>query len=75
MDTDPIKVMLVDDDASILKHLSQLLSGDGRFKLVSKVRNSYEAVAYAVQSAPHVIVMDRDGHRDGIQTGRAVRHP
>ena len=55
-----IKVLIVDDSASMRMFLQQLFSADPELMVVGTAKNGIEAVAEAERLAPNVITMDID---------------
>ena len=69
---EPIRVMVVDDDATILTYLSRLLSDQGY--AVSFARDGREALSVAMKEQPQIIVSDwMMPELDGIGLCHALR--
>jgi len=58
MDAQPIRILLVDDDASFLHSLETLLAGQPRLEIVGKAASGKEALAAAARFEPDVAVID-----------------
>jgi DNA-binding NarL/FixJ family response regulator len=54
----PIRVLLVDDDASFLDSLEALLTGDPGLEIVGKAASGQDALAAAARAEPDVAVID-----------------
>lgn len=54
----PVSVLLVDDHSLFREGLSALLSTDARINVAGQGTNGHEAVAYAREFAPDVILLD-----------------
>jgi DNA-binding NarL/FixJ family response regulator len=58
MEAQPIRVLLVDDDASFLNSLEALLVGEPGLEIVGKAASGTEALAAAARAEPDVAVID-----------------
>src|SRR5699024_7964787 len=68
-----IRVLVVDDSASIRELLSRLLRADGQFEVVGTARDGEEAVARAARLHPDVITMDLHlAKLDGVLATRQI---
>lgn len=71
---DKSTVMLVDDHPLLLKGLKQLLEFEDDLRVVAEFNNGQEAVAYAREQEPDLIVLDLNMQgMDGLETLRAMR--
>ena len=69
----PIRVMVVDDTAHVLRMLSAMLSLDG-FEVVSEAAGGEAAIAAVDEADPDVVVMDyRMPTMDGLTAARRIR--
>lgn len=67
------KVLLAEDDASFSEALEAVLHADGRFEVVGRARNGFEAVALAQKLKPDAVVMDIEmPELDGIEATRRL---
>lgn len=55
--TESIRVLVVDDHAVVREGIRHVLSG-GEFMVVGEAKSGAEAIASAVELAPHVVVLD-----------------
>ena len=58
MEAQPIRILLVDDDASFLHSLEALLTGEPGLEIVGKAASGQEALAAAARTEPDVAVID-----------------
>jgi DNA-binding NarL/FixJ family response regulator len=58
MGAQPIRVLLVDDDASFLRSLEVLLTGEPGLEIVGKAAGGKEALAVTDRAEPDVAVID-----------------
>src|SRR5438128_11921338 len=58
MKAQPIRILLVDDDASFLHSLEALLAGQPGLEIVGKAASGKEALAAAARAEPDVAVID-----------------
>src|SRR6266545_1907716 len=58
MEAQPIRILLVDDDASFLHSLEALLTGEPGLEIVGKAASGEEALAAAARAEPDVAVID-----------------
>src|SRR2546421_8302284 len=58
MEAQPIRILLVDDDASFLHSLEALLTGEPGLEVVGKAASGEEALAAAARAEPDVAVID-----------------
>ena len=58
MKAQPIRILLVDDDASFLNSLEALLTGEPGLEVVGKAASGAEALAAATRAKPDVAVID-----------------
>ncbi len=69
----PIRVMVVDDTAHVLRMLSAMLSLDG-FEVVSEAAGGEAAIEAVEEADPDVVVMDyRMPMMDGLTAARRIR--
>lgn len=72
------RVMLVDDDSSVLQTLARILADYSDVEIVGQAATGEEAVNSVDKLSPHVVVMDiRMPKMDGIAAAREIktRHP
>ncbi len=70
----PIKILIVDDQALFREGLRTLLSVQSDFEVVGEASNGEEALRYAAQYHPNVILMDlRMPVMDGVSATRRMR--
>lgn len=73
--TDQIRIMLVDDHASMRQGLSMLLNTNNDFELVAEASNGIEAVKTAQEFSPDVILMDVSmPEMDGIEATAIIKN-
>jgi DNA-binding NarL/FixJ family response regulator len=58
MKAQPIRILLVDDDAPFLQSLEALLSGEQGLEIVGMAASGEEALAAAARAEPDVAVID-----------------
>jgi len=78
MEAQPIRILLVDDDATFLNSLETLLTGEPRLEIVGKAASGEEALAAASRAEPDVAVIDvLMPAMSGIECARRLqeRHP
>ena len=69
----PIRVMVVDDTAHVLRMLTAMLTLDG-FEVVGEAASGAAAIESVVESDPDVVVMDyRMPFMDGLTAARRIR--
>jgi NarL family two-component system response regulator LiaR len=72
-DTAPIRVLIADDHAIVRKGIRALLAEAGGFEVVGEAGNGQEAVLYAEETHPDVILMDLlMPVMDGIEATRQI---
>jgi DNA-binding NarL/FixJ family response regulator len=70
----PIRILLVDDQALFREGLRAVLSAQPDFEIVGEAANGAEAVALAKDFQPHVILMDlRMPGVGGVEATRSIR--
>ena len=72
------RVLLVDDDSSVLKVLTRILVDYPDVEVVGQATTGEEAINYVDRLLPHVVVMDiRMPKLDGIAAAREIKfkHP
>lgn len=68
-----IRVLVVDDSATVRELLVRIFQSDPEFRVVGVARNGQEAVALTGQLRPDVITMDiRMPHMDGFQATKKI---
>jgi len=78
MDAQPIRILLVDDDAFFLNSLEALLTVEPGLEIVGKAASGQEALAAAALAEPDVAVIDvLMPAMSGIECARLLqeRHP
>src|SRR6266540_6607065 len=58
MEAQPIRILLVDDDASFLHSLEALLTGEPGLEIIGTAASGEEALAAAARVEPNVAVID-----------------
>lgn len=72
--TDPLRILIVEDDANLAASVEELLHADGRFLVVGSARSGDEALALVEQESPDLVLMDIGmPGLDGIDATRAIR--
>lgn len=72
--TDPLRILIVEDDANLAAAVGELLRADGRFLVVGSARSGNEAIAKVEQEAPDLVLMDIGMPGiNGIEATRAIR--
>jgi NarL family two-component system response regulator LiaR len=70
-----IPVLVADDDALMRDALIAFLDGVDDVQVVGQARDGAEAVELALESRPHVVVMDVSMPRmDGVEATRQILH-
>ena len=73
-DTNPVRVLLVDDDALVRAGLRMILSADATVEVVGEAANGREAITEAAELHPTVVLMDiRMPDMDGITATEHLR--
>ena len=75
---DPIRVLVVDDNAALRLVVQSLLRRHVNIHIVGEAKSGEEALAQVGQLAPHVVVMDINMPRmNGVETTRRIKssHP
>jgi len=73
-DTNPVRVLLVDDDALVRAGLRMILSADTTIEVVGEAANGREAITAAAELHPTVVLMDiRMPDIDGITATEHLR--
>jgi DNA-binding NarL/FixJ family response regulator len=71
--SDPIKVLIVDDQAMIRAGFRMLLADEADIRVVGEAGNGHEAVSQAARLTPDVILMDiRMPQLDGLEATRQI---
>ncbi|MDL4820623.1 response regulator transcription factor [Actinomadura opuntiae] len=74
MDSPPIRVLIVDDDALVRSGLSMMLAGAGDLRVVGDVADGAEAVPAVNEHRPDVVLMDiRMPRMDGLAATELLR--
>jgi CheY-like chemotaxis protein/anti-sigma regulatory factor (Ser/Thr protein kinase) len=69
-----LRILLVDDHASVRKALHELLAMRPAFRIVGEAADGLEAIAHARALRPDVILMDVSmPHMDGVEATRSIR--
>lgn len=72
--TDPLRILIVEDDANLAASVEELLHADGRFLVVGSARSGDEALALVEQESPDLVLMDIGmPGLNGIDATRAIR--
>ena len=72
--TDPIRVLLVDDDALVRAGLSMLLAGADHIRVVGEAADGSEVAAAVAEHQPDVVLMDiRMPGMDGLSATELLR--
>jgi DNA-binding NarL/FixJ family response regulator len=70
----PLRILIVEDDASLAAAVEELLSADGRFLVAARARSGDEAIELVEREAPDLVLMDIGmPGLDGIAATRAIR--
>jgi CheY-like chemotaxis protein len=70
----PIRVLVVDDDEDFVAFAGALLGAEDDIEVVAEAHDGLEALAFAAELAPDVIVMDLNMPRlDGAEATRLIR--
>ena len=71
--SDPIRIVLVDDEAMVRVGLRMVLSGESDLEVVGEAGDGAEAVDVVLETRPDVVLMDvRMPRVDGIEGSRRV---
>ncbi|MEU9845717.1 response regulator transcription factor, partial [Actinomadura sp. NPDC048032] len=74
MDSPPVRVLIVDDDALVRAGLSMMLASAGDLEVVADVADGAEVVAAVNQHRPDVVLMDiRMPRVDGLAATALLR--
>ena len=72
--SDPVRVLVVDDQELFRRGLIMLLSGDSDIEVVGEAADGVTATDLAVTTAPDVILLDvRMPRRTGVEACRAIK--
>ncbi|HEY2327316.1 MAG TPA: response regulator transcription factor [Gaiellaceae bacterium] len=72
--TEPLRILIVEDDANLGAAVEELLHADGRFLVVGQARSGSDALALVERESPDLVLMDIGMPGvDGIDTTRAIR--
>ena len=72
--TDPLRILIVEDDANLAASVEELLHADGRFIVVGSARSGDEAIALVEEESPDLVLMDIGmPGLNGIDATRAIR--
>ncbi|GLY35500.1 DNA-binding response regulator [Amycolatopsis sp. NBRC 101858] len=72
--TEPVRVLVVDDEPMVGEFLRSLLDGAGRLTVVAVGHDGAEGVELVVRHEPHVVLMDlRMPGVDGVRATREIR--
>ena len=73
-ETEPIRVVVVDDDPDIRALLKMNCDVDDRFELVGEAADGIQVVELITAVQPDVVVLDLDmPRRDGLEAMRVIR--
>jgi DNA-binding NarL/FixJ family response regulator len=73
MSSDPIKVLIVDDQAMIRAGFRMLLADEADIRVVGEAGNGHEAISQTARLTPDVILMDiRMPQLDGLEATRQI---
>ncbi len=73
MTESPLRILLCEDDDRLAELVASSLETDGRFIVVGRARTGDEAVSFAAEHAPDVVLMDIGmPGLDGIDATRAI---
>lgn len=73
MTTDPVGVLIAEDQDLLRSSLAELVAGDQRFVLKALARNGREAIDGTVSTRPDVVLMDiRMPDVDGLEATEAI---
>lgn len=71
--TDRLRILIVEDDASLAASVEELLHADGRFLVVGQARSGDDAIILVEQESPDLVLMDIGmPGTDGIAATRAI---
>ena len=72
--TEPVRVLVVDDQELFRRGLIMLLSGDADIEVIGEASDGITATELAVKTAPDVILLDvRMPRRTGVEACRAIK--